>query len=234
MKRYLPFIVIAAVALVTVGAGAALYRAKQQRLAAVEAAAAANLANPAGAKPGAKPAQVRGSAKAPVTIEEFADFQCPPCGSVSSMIKDLDKKNPDRVRVVFRHYPLKNHQHAMPAALAAEAAAVQGKFWEMHDLLFQGQPTWSKAPEVQSIFEGYASSLGLDLERFRKDMADEKIKARVTADQERAASLGVTRTPSLFINGDPVPVSAFSPTGLDGAIQAVSEGRKPFQTNGPG
>ena len=235
MKRYLPFAIIAAVALITVGAGAALYRAKQQRLAAVEAAAAANLANPAGAKPGAKPAHVKGSAKAPITIEEFADFQCPPCGGLSNVIKEIDKKHPDRVRVVFRHYPLKNHQHAMPAALAAEAAAVQGKFWEMHDLLFQGQPTWSKAPEVQSIFEGYASSLGLDLDRFRKDMADEKIKARVTADQERAASLGVNRTPSLFINGEAVPVSAFSANGLQTAIQAVLDGRKPFEKpNGPG
>ena len=232
MKRYLPFVIIAAVALTAVGAGTALYRTKQKRL---EAATLANVANPEGAKPGAKPAQVKGSPKAPITIEEFADFQCPPCGGLSNVMKELDKKHPDRVRIVFRHYPLKNHQHAVPAAMAAEAAGVQGKFWEMHDLLFQGQSTWAKATEVQSIFDGYASNLGLDMARFRNDMADEKIKARVTADQERAASLGVTRTPSLFINGQAVPVSAFSANGLQTAIQAVLDGRKPFeQPNGPG
>jgi protein-disulfide isomerase len=231
MKRYLPFIIIAAVALITVGAGAALYRAKQQRL---EAATVANLANPDGAKPGAKPPQAKGSAKASITIEEFADFQCPPCAGLATVMKDLEKKNPEQLRVVFRHYPLRNHQHAVPAALAAEAAGMQGKFWEMHDQLFQGQSTWSKAPEVQSIFDGYASTLGLDLARFRKDMADEKLKARVTADQERATSLGVSRTPSLFINGDPIPVSAFSASGLQTAIDAVREGRKPFPPGGQG
>ena len=231
MKRYLPFVIIAVVALITIGAGAAVYRTKHQRLA---AAATLNVANPEGAKAGAKPANVRGSARAPVTIEEFADFQCPPCGGVSAVIKDLEKKHPDRLRFVFRHYPLKNHQHAMPAALAAEAAGAQGKFWEMHDQLFQNQAAWSKAPEVQSVFEGYAANIGIDVQRFRKDMTDEKLKARVTADQERASSLGVSRTPSLFINGDAVPVSSLSASGLQTAVQAVLEGRKPFPPNGQG
>ena len=226
MKRYLPFIIIAAVALTAVGAGTALYRTKQKRL---EAASTLNVANPAGAKAGAKPAHVRGSTKATITIEEFADFQCPPCAGISGVVKELEKKNPDNLRIVFRHFPLKNHQHAMPAAMAAEAAGLQGKFWEMHDQLFQGQNTWSKAQEVQSIFAGYASAIGLDVERFRKDMNDEKLRARIAADQDRAASLGVSRTPSLFINGEPVPVSAFSPSGLQSAIQAVNEGRKQFQ-----
>ena len=231
MKRYLPFVIIAAVALGAIGGGTALYRAKQKRL---DLATVANLANPAGAKPGAKPPHVRGSTRAPITIEEFADFQCPPCAGISTVVKELEKKNPDKLRIVFRHYPLKNHQHAVPAALAAEAAALQGKFWEMHDQLFQGQAAWSKAQEVRPIFEGYASSIGLDMERFRKDMADEKTRARVTADQERANSLGVSRTPSLFINGEVVPVKSFSPPALQAAIQAVLEGRKPFPPSGQG
>ena len=232
MKRYLPFIIIAAVALTAVGAGTALYRSKQQRL---ETASALNVANPAGAKAGAKPPHVRGSTKATITIEEFADFQCPPCSGISGVVKELEKKNPDKLRIVFRHFPLKNHQHAVPAAMAAEAAGLQGKFWEMHDQLFQGQNAWSKAQEVQSIFEGYASAIGLDLERFKKDMTDEKLRARIAADQDRAASLGVSRTPSLFINGEPVPVSAFSASGLQSAIQAVNEGRKAFPSpNGQG
>ncbi|HSH39507.1 MAG TPA: thioredoxin domain-containing protein [Chthoniobacterales bacterium] len=227
MKRYLPYAIIAAVALVAAGAGATVYKAKQRRLAAAEAAATANLANPAGAKPGAKPAHVRGSVKAPVTIEEFADFQCPPCGGLSAVVKDIEKKTPDRIRVVFRHYPLKNHQHAVAAAIAAEAAGTQGKFWEMHDMLFQGQPTWSKAPEVQSIFEDYASTLRLDVARFKTDMADENMRTRVTADQERASSLGVSRTPTLFINGKALPTESLSLTGLQSAIDAAAaEGNK--------
>ena len=227
MKRYLPFAIIAAVALIAVGAGAALYRAKQQSL---EAAATANLANPSGAKPGAKPAHMRGPLKAPVTIEEFADFQCPPCGGVSALIKQLEQKNPDRLRVVFRNYPLQSHQHAVPAAMAAEAAGAQGKFWEMHDALFQGQAVWSKSQDVRPLFEGYAANLRLDMDRFKRDMADEKMRARVTADQERGTSLGVSQTPSLFINGERVPVKALSTPGLQSAIQAVIEGRKPFET----
>ena len=223
MKRYLPFIIVAAVALSAVGVGAAIYRTKKQRLA---AATTVNVHDPAGAKPGAKPAHVRGSAKGTITIEEFADFQCPPCGGISGIVKELEKKNTDRLRVVFRHYPLRNHANAVPAALAAEAAGLQGKFWEMHDELFKNQLAWSKAPEPRSLFTDYATSLGLDTKRFAADMNDEKLKARVTADQERATSMGVSRTPSIFINGQSIPAESFSVTGLQTAIDSAAQGNK--------
>lgn len=227
MKRYLPFIIVAAVALSAVGAGAALYRAKKQRLA---AATAVNVHDPAGAKLGAKPPHMRGSTKATITIEEFADFQCPPCGGISSLVKELEKKNAERLRVVFRHYPLRNHANAVPAALAAEAAGLQGKFWEMHDLLFKNQLAWSKAENARSLFTDYATSLNLDTRRFAQAMDDEMLKARVTADQERATSMGVSRTPSIFINGQSIPSESFSLTGLQTAIDSAAQGNKQAAT----
>ena len=223
MKRYLPYILVAAVALSAIGAGAALYRTKKQRLA---AATAVNVHDPAGAKPGAKPAHSRGSIKAPITLEEFADFQCPPCAGISTLVKDLEKKNPDRLRIVFRHYPLRNHANAVPAALAAEAAGLQGKFWEMHDHLFKNQAAWSKAPDARALFTEYAGAINLDTKRFATDMNDEKLKARVTADQERATSMGVSRTPSIFINGQAIPAESFSSTGLQTAIDSAAQGNK--------
>ena len=223
MKRYLPFVIIAAVALVAVGAGAALYQSKQKRLA---AATAVNVNDPAGAKPGAKPAHVRGSTKATLTIEEYADFQCPPCAGISTVIKELEKKNGERLRVVFRHYPLASHANAVPAALAAEAAGLQGKFWEMHDQLFKNQNGWAKADNAVALFTDYASAIGLDAERFKKDMADEKLRARVNADRERATSLGVSRTPSIFINGKAIPAESFSLPGLQTAIDSAAQGDK--------
>lgn len=223
MKRYLPFIIVAAVGLSAIGAGAAIYRTKKQRLA---AATAVNAHDPAGAKPGAKPAHMRGSTKATVTIEEFADFQCPPCGNVSGIVKELEKKNADRLRVVFRHYPLRNHANAVPAALAAEAAGLQGKFWEMHDLLFKNQTAWSKATDARSLFADYAASINLDTKRFATDMNDERLKARVTADQERATSMGVSRTPSIFVNGQAIAVDSFSVAGLQTAIDSAAQGNK--------
>lgn len=222
MKRYLPFIIIAAVAITAVGAGAALYRIKHERI----AAANVNVGDPAGAKPGAQPARVRGSAKATVTVEEYADFQCPPCGGLSGVVKELEKKYGEQLRIVFRHYPLKMHANAVPAALAAEAAGLQGKFWEMHDQLFQNQAGWSKAPNPRALFAGYATTIGIDPERFAKDMDNEKLKARVAADQERANSLGVSQTPTVFINGEKLPSQSLSTPGLQAAIEAAAQGKK--------
>ncbi len=218
MKRYLPFIIIAVVALGAAGAGAALYQTKKERL----AAASVNVHDPAGAKPGAKPAHTRGTTKANVTVEEFADFQCPPCAGMSAVVKQMEQKYGERLRIVYRHYPLRNHANAVPAALAAEAAGLQGKFWEMHDHLFKNQAGWSKAQNPRTLFTEYAAAIGLNTERFAKDMDDERLKARVTADQERATSMGVSRTPSVFVNGQALPSDQLSMPGLQAAIDAAA------------
>jgi protein-disulfide isomerase len=112
------------------------------------------------------------------------------------------------------------HPHALAAALAAEAAGLQGRFWEMHDLLYKDQAVWSKALDVRPFFNMYARSLGLDVERFAKDSASEEIKARVISDGEQGVSRGVKTTPTLFINDR--EVRAFSSPGrLHEAIDAA-------------
>ena len=216
MKRFLPFVIVAVVALATLGSGFALYRSKK-------------LAQPTASKDGAATGlHVRGPNSAPVTIEEFGDFQCPPCAMMSGVLKKIEEEGKGKVRVVFRHFPLAVHAHARAASLAAEAAEMQGKFWEMHDLLYKEQPVWSKAPEAATLFSSYAGTLGLDLERFKKDVQNPEVIARVEGDQKRGASRGVTSTPTLFVNNVLLPADKINPAGLDAAIDAaMKEKAKP-------
>lgn len=233
MKRALPFFIIALVALATIAAGTRIYRVKHDRIAAAAAAAAkaAETAakEPAGAKPGAKPARVRGPANAPVTIEEFGDFQCPPCAFTSTLLHEVER-DPEfngKLRLIFRHYPLDMHKHAKLAAWAAEAAGLQGKFWEMHDQLYQNRDAWSAAEDVRPFLEEYARNIGLDMERFARDRESEAVKARVAQDQERARSLQVNSTPTLFVNGKLLGNTERTPEGLRKAIGARLEGKPP-------
>jgi protein-disulfide isomerase len=218
MKRRLPFLIVAAVALGTIGSGAMLYRAKRpQQLQSIPEDKALS------GKSGTESMHIRGNPKAPVTLEEFGDFQCPPCGSFAAFLHELEKEYDSRLRVVFRNFPLPVHEHAREAALAAEAAGMQGKFWEMHDTLYREQPNWSKAPNARELFESYAGTIGLKLDQFKKDMDGEKAKARVDTDHARGESLGVKVTPSLFINDRPVDQKDKNPEGVRAAINAVLE-----------
>ncbi len=138
-----------------------------------------------------------GDAKAPVTLVVFSDFQCPFCARSTATVEALKKRYGARsLRVVFKHMPLDFHVRARPAAAAAIAAGQQGRFWEMHDLLFQSQRELS-----DEALEGYARQLGLDVERFRRDMSDEATLRQIDADVAEAKRLGVTGTPTSFING---------------------------------
>ena len=159
-------------------------------------------------QPGADPAHLRGSAAAKVTLEEFADFECPACGNFYPILKSIEKEYGAQVSVIFREFPLTmQHQHAYTAARAAEAAGLQGKFWEMHDLLYENRTTWSKAPDVEQAFAEYASQLGLDLDRFKQDQASEMVQLRIARDHRRARSIQVRSTPALYVNGVEVPYS---------------------------
>ncbi len=164
---------------------------------------------------------VRGNANAQVTLEEFGDFQCPPCGSISGFLDELVKEYDPHLRIVFRNLPLEMHQHAREAALAAEAAGLQGRFWEMHDVLYREQATWSKADNPRELFDSYAGMIGLDVDQFKKDMDGEKARARVDSDQERANSLGVQMTPTVFINDHQMSPNDKTPEGLRAAIDAA-------------
>jgi protein-disulfide isomerase len=219
MKRYLPFLIVAAVGLITFGTGFALYRSKK---------IAAPPAPVASKEEVATGLHVRGPNSAPITIEEFGDFQCPPCSTMSGLLKKMEEEEKGKVRVVFRHFPLVMHAHAREAAIAAEAAELQGKFWEMHDLIYKEQNNWSKAQDAPAMFTSYASTLGLDVERFKKDLTNPEIAERIDADQKTGTSRGVTSTPTLFVNNVLLPADALNPAGLKKALEtAANEKKKP-------
>jgi protein-disulfide isomerase len=215
MKRYLPFVIVLGVALTTLGSGTLLYRAKRQQLKNIPEGESVL------AKTNTAPAHIRGNPDAPVTLEEFGDFQCPPCGKFSEFVEELLKEYNSRLRLVFRNFPLSGHEHAREAALAAEAAGLQGKFWEMHDTLYREQDTWSKAPNVRELFESYAGTIGLDVDQFKKDMDGDKARERVDSDRALADFLGVKATPTLFINNRPVEPKDKNPEGVRAAINAA-------------
>ena len=215
MKRYLPFIIIGVVALGTLGSGAILYRAKLPQLLTIPEDKIVSEKN------NSESIHIRGNPDAPVTLEEFGDFQCPPCGNFAGFIDGLVKEYDPRLRVVFRNFPLANHKHAREAALAAEAAGLQGRFWEMHDLLYREQAVWSNADNVPELFNGYAGMIGLNLDQFKKDLDGEKTKARVDSDHERGNSLGVQSTPTVFVNNRQVGPNDRTPEGLRAMIDAA-------------
>ena len=132
-----------------------------------------------------------------MTLVEYGDYECPDCGRLFWIIRDLQAEFGDRLRVVYRHYPLSGiHPHAQEAAEAAEASGVQGRFWEMHDLLFQNQGALDRKHLV-----AYAETLSLDTERFRSELKSKIYDQRVRDDFRRGVQNGVYRTPGLFLNG---------------------------------
>jgi protein-disulfide isomerase len=140
---------------------------------------------------------VQGLADAPLTLVEYGDYECPACGSLFLTISRLLDQQAGQVRIVFRHYPLSGlHPYAQLAAEAAEASGAQGKFWEMHDLLFQYQDALDEKHLI-----GYAERLALDADRFRKDLKDRTFEQRVREDFRRGVANGVYGTPGLFVNG---------------------------------
>jgi protein-disulfide isomerase len=212
MKRYLPFAIIAGVLVVALAGGAVLWRSSQQTPT-QPFAQSSPTASPLQSVPsnntmvsqpvpaGPDNAHARGGANAKVTLEEYGDYQCPPCGALFPDLKTLEKEYGDQLRFVFRQFPLQMHKHAFAAAHAAEAAGLQGHFWEMHDMLYQNQLSWSVAEDARPVFIQYAQMLGLNVDRFTRDMDSPEVAARVMADSERGKAAGVEGTPTVFING---------------------------------
>lgn len=143
-----------------------------------------------------------GDPNAKVKIVEFADFQCPACAAAHPVVKKILEDNKDKVYFVYRHYPLSFHKNAKPAANAAETAARQGKFFEMADLLYQNQKEWQEASKPEEFFSGYAKQLGLDAEKFTKDLNENY--PSIEKDVFDANALGVNATPTFFINGQKI------------------------------
>ena len=159
-------------------------------------------------KEGATPAWVKGNPSAPVTIEVFNDYQCPPCNTFNEELKKIENEFKDKVRFIFRNYPLTNlHPHALAAAQAAEAAGIQGKFFEMVGFLYRKQKKWSISEDAEKLFVSFAQKLGLDAERFKNDMKSKAVAERIALDIERANSLHATGTPEVFLNGEKLGAS---------------------------
>jgi protein-disulfide isomerase len=221
MKRYLPFLIVAVVAAGAVGGGAVLYRAKRPHPLTIPKEKSASAAKESGE------GHVLGPADAPVTLQEFGDFQCPPCGRLSEPINQLQRDYKEKLRLVFRNFPLINHLHARDAAYAAEAAGLQGRFWEMHDVLYREQAVWSNSADARALFAAYAGYIGLNTERFKLDMDSEKIKERVDADQKQGLSLGVKNTPTIFVNNKEIDPKSLNPAELRAAVDAALKQTKP-------
>ncbi|MEP7166912.1 MAG: thioredoxin domain-containing protein [Candidatus Woesebacteria bacterium] len=143
----------------------------------------------------------KGKEDAKVTIVEFSDLQCPACKAAQPLVDLITQTATESVRLVYRHYPLTTvHKNAYAASKVAEAAANQGKFWEMHDKLFETQSEWEEDADPTSKFDGYAKDLKLDVEKFKKDRVSPEVEARITADQTDANTLGVNATPTFYVN----------------------------------
>ena len=212
MKRSLPFAIILSAFLVTIATGLFFYYSRQSSPPA---------ATPAFGRPGAQPSHTRGPANAPVALEEFGDFECLPCFVLWPAMKNLEKDYAKSLSVTFRQHPLAQHTHALEAARASEAAGLQGRFWEMHDLLYLRRSDWVRSEDVRAFFKTCASELGLDLERFTKDLDSEEVAKRIAADNDRGASLGIDRTPVVFINGKKIAFSPQPEDSLRAEIDAV-------------
>ncbi len=152
----------------------------------------------------------RGNIDSKVVIMGYSDFQCPACRAYEPLVNQLYKEYGDRVLFVYRHFPLINiHPNADAAARAAEAAGRQGKFWEMHDMLFENQSSWSKLVNAESVFAGYAQKLGLALEDYESVMASDEVRQMVADDYARGLKAGVNSTPTFFLNGTKIRPSSY-------------------------
>lgn len=148
------------------------------------------------------PGHVRGSSNASVTLLEFGDYQCPSCRAYHPIVEEVLKRYPDQVRLEFHHYPLiQIHAYAMTAAMAAEAAGEQGKYWEMHDLIFVLQPEWSQSRNPEAEFMSIANRLGLDSNKFMQSMRSMELQDRILMDVVAARGSNIEAVPTFFLNG---------------------------------
>lgn len=220
MKRVLPIVIIAGVLGAALFAVWYLTRSEAETLRVNSRGESGSTSRTGAVKLGAQPPNTLGDPNAPVMLEEFGDFECPPCGSLHPVLKSMKMEFGPSVVIVFREFPLAKHAHALAAARAAEAAGLQGRFWQMHDLLYENQKVWHEASDVRPIFEEYATQTGLSLERFRRDSMSDIVTQRITLDRERGHSIGINSTPTVFLNGREVPPESLGTYKLRELIKA--------------
>lgn len=145
----------------------------------------------------------KGAENAKVTLVEYSDFQCPACGQYYPVVKRLASEFPNDLKIVYRNFPLREiHKNAQIAAQAAEAAGKQGKFWDMHDMLFNTQDAWENSNDPADIFVSYAKSLSLNEEQFRNDMNSSEMRDKVNEDYDSGVKGNIQATPSFFVNDE--------------------------------
>ena len=152
---------------------------------------------------------VEGQGKSGVTLVEYGDYQCPYCEQYYPIVKQVAAEFNDQITFQFRNFPLTSvHQNAFAGARAAEAAAAQGKFWQMHDLLYDNQSQWSESKNPTSYFQDYAKLLGLNVKQFNKDYSSNKVNDAINADTAAGNKLQISGTPTFFLDGKKMNVTA--------------------------
>jgi protein-disulfide isomerase len=239
MKRYLPFLIILLVLVAGLGVAATLWKRSTPATSNAEVpfagngpasgstSSTANVTNPpAGpnktnpSEPSPGPTRPNVKVSSPVVLEEYGDYQCPPCGQLYPELKTIEKEYGDQVQIVFHHFPLmKIHKNALAAAHAAEGARNQNKFWEMHDLLYRNQKDWAELADPRPVFVSYAKQLGLNLDAFNRDLDSNVIDQKISADIQRGSAQGVTGTPTVFLDSHLVNYQA---TNLDGLRKGIN------------
>jgi protein-disulfide isomerase len=212
MKKYRPFLIIAAVLALAVIGAVRLVRWERNR---ETFTAVSSISSPTAQETKSPPSTV-------VTLEEFGDYQCPPCGALHPTLKKLKQEFGANLNFVFRNLPLSTiHKNALAAAQAAEAARMQDRVWEMHDLLYENQDLWKDDINPRTTFVKFAGDLGLDTARFVRDLDDAQVQLRIDADQDAAVKLGINGTPTILIDGRRLRDEATTPEGVRKGIELM-------------
>lgn len=216
MQKYRAFLIIVIVLVAAVAGTACLYQSSHNN-----DPFTTTTGNPTPLPSGAAP-EHKLPAGVVVTLEEFGDYQCPPCGALHPALKKLKQDFGANLNFVFRNLPLTTiHKNALTAAQAAEAARMQNRFWEMHDLLYESQDLWKDDINPKTIFIKFAADLGLDTARFARDMAEKQVQMRIEADEDAAAQLAINGTPTILIEGRELRPEAATPDGIRKGIELM-------------
>lgn len=212
------WIIFAAVCVLVLGSLVALSNSKKVNVSSVDT----NKIQTASEASGGIAEHVFGQPSSKVVLTEYGDFQCPGCGGMHPTIKALTEKYEGQITFVFRNFPLTQiHPNALVAAAAAESAGLQGKYWQMHNKLFESQDAWKNVSvkERINVFAGYAKELGLDEAKFRTDVASENVGKKISFDMALGKKINVSSTPTFILNGKELSNDTWSePTKLEAAI----------------
>lgn len=150
---------------------------------------------------------LQASPSANVNLVEFGDYECPACGVYNPFVKQLLTDFPGKINFVFRNYPLPQHTNAPISSYAVEAAGLQGKYWQMHDKVYETQADWANLTNPQDIFTGYAKDLGLNVNQFTSDITSSKVKSKVQNDMNDGNTIGISETPTFYLNGQKIALA---------------------------